>query len=229
MVGAGQRSPRPITVVPGRVVSVNVGGVRTVEHRGRAAATGIWKVPVAGRVAARGVNLQGDDQADRRVHGGADKAVYAYAAEDYRWWEAQLGRSLGPGTFGENLTLAGVDLNAAGIGERWSIGGAVLEVCQPRSPCWKLGLRMDDPRFPALFEAAGRPGAYLRIAVEGDVGTGDEVIVVERPAHDVTIGLVARALADPSLAADLLAAPQLPASLLAWAADQGEPSRPSLG
>ena len=96
----------------GRVVSVNVGRPRVVEWHGRAVETGIWKAPVTGRVAVRGVNLDGDDQADRRVHGGPDKAVYAYALEDYDWWAERLGRDLEPGTFGENLTVEGVDLGA---------------------------------------------------------------------------------------------------------------------
>lgn len=183
--------------VPGeviaRVLSVNVGAVRPVEHRGRRAATGIWKAPAAGRVAARGVNLEGDDQGNRRAHGGPDKAVYAYAAEDYAWWEGELGRELAPGTFGENLTLEGVDLGAAVAGERWLVGTAVLEVSQPRTPCWKLGLRMGDDEFPARFAAARRTGTYLRIAREGDVGAGDQVIRFHRPDHGVTIAALAEA------------------------------------
>lgn len=176
----------------GQVRSVNVGAVRQVEHQGRTAATGIWKYPVAGRVAVRGVNLDGDDQGDRRHHGGPDKAVYAYATEDYAWWANELGHDLEPGTFGENLTLDGVDLTSSVVGERWLVGTAVLEVCQPRTPCWKLGLRMADDRFPARFMAAARPGAYLRIAREGEVGAGDEVLSFQRPEHGETIGVVAR-------------------------------------
>ena len=197
----------------GRVVSVNVGRPRLVEHRGRARSTAIGKEPVAGRVAARGVNLDGDAQADRRVHGGADKAVYAYAAEDYAWWERQLGRPLAPGTFGENLTVEGIDLGAAVVGERWRVGSAELEVCQPRTPCWKLGVRMGDDAFPDRFEAAGRLGAYLRITGEGELGAGDRIDLVDRPAHGVTIDLVARAFDDPSLFSRVLAAPELPERL----------------
>lgn len=169
---------------------MNVGAARPVEHRGRAATTGIWKHPVTGRVAARGTQLEGDEQADRRVHGGPDKAVYAYSRLDYEWWEGQLDRPLAPGTFGENLTVEGFDITTAIIGERWSVGSVVLEVRQPRSPCWKLGVRMGDARFPARFEAAGRPGAYLAIVAEGDLGAGDEVVLVGRPDHGVTIGQV---------------------------------------
>ncbi|CAN5217887.1 MOSC domain-containing protein [soil metagenome] len=178
------------------MLSVNVGSVRQVEYRGRVATTGIWKSPAPGRVAVRGVNLAGDEQGDRRVHGGADKAVYSYASEDYAWWAAELGRDLAPGTFGDNLTLTGVDLQAAVVGERWLVGTAVLEVSQPRTPCWKLGLRMGDDEFPARFAAAARAGTYLRIAREGEVGAGDEVVRFHRPDHGVTIGSLFRARFD---------------------------------
>ncbi|MGH2768295.1 MAG: MOSC domain-containing protein, partial [Actinomycetota bacterium] len=122
---------------PGKVLSVNVGVVREVEWKGKARATGIWKYPVAGRIPVRGVNLEGDEQADRHFHGGPRKSVYAYAQEDYLWWEEQLGLAISPGTFGENLTLRGVAIERALIGERWRIGTAALEVTEPRVPCWK--------------------------------------------------------------------------------------------
>lgn len=176
----------------GVVRCVNVGAIRHIEHRGRSARTGIWKHPVEGRVAVRGVNLEGDDQADRRLHGGRDKAVYAYAVEDYAWWAGELGHELEPGTFGENLTIEGGDLRGALVDERWLVGTAVLEVSQPRTPCWKLGLRMGDEHFPARFTAAGRPGAYLRIVREGEVGAGDEVVSFHRPDHGITLAQVAR-------------------------------------
>jgi MOSC domain-containing protein YiiM len=114
MARRGGRLERPVGT--GRVVSVNVGRPRAVERNGTPATTAIWKQPVTGRVAARGVNLDGDEQADRTVHGGTDKAVYAYAAEDTAWWEAELGRRLGPGAFGENLTIAGVEPSTAVVG-----------------------------------------------------------------------------------------------------------------
>jgi MOSC domain-containing protein YiiM len=128
----------------------------------------------------RGVNLDGDGQADRRLHGGPDKAVYAYATEDYEWWSAQLGHPVDAGTFGENLTTTGLDLGALTIGSRWHVGSTVLEVAQPRQPCFKLGMRMGDADFVEHFGAAGRPGAYLRIVDEGDVGAGDEITVHAR-------------------------------------------------
>jgi MOSC domain-containing protein YiiM len=177
-----------VPVVIGQVLSVNVGRPRTVEWHGRQVKSGIWKEPVAGPIGVQGVNLDGDDQADRRVHGGPDKAVYAYAIEDYRWWSSELGRALHPATFGENLTTEGVDLSAAIVGDRWLVGSATLEVCQPRFPCYKLGIRMGDDDFVDRFEAVGRLGAYLRILDPGAVTAGDRVVLTHRPAADLTIG-----------------------------------------
>src|SRR3954469_16454525 len=121
----------------GVVLSVNVGSVASF-RAGRAKYSAIVKHPVAGRVGVHGVNVDGDDQADRRVHGGPDQAVYAYAREDYDWWESELGRELADGYFGENLTLQGVDLGDALIGDRWTIGTTVLQITSPRVPCLKL-------------------------------------------------------------------------------------------
>src|SRR6516162_4008018 len=176
-----------MATTPREVLSVNVGGVRAFEYNGRPARSAIWKSPVPGRIAARGVNLAGDDQADRQAHGGPDKAVYAYAVEDARWWEQQIGRSLAYGEFGENLTTEGIEVNEALVGERWAIGTSVLEASGPRVPCWRLGVRMNDKMFPARFTEAARPGAYLRIVVEGELGADDEIHVVAKPDHDLTI------------------------------------------
>ena len=193
-----------------RVLSVNVGAPRPVQLGDRTISTAIWKEPVAGRVPVRGVNVAGDDQADRSVHGGPDKAVYAYASEDAEWWARERGEELGPAPFGENLTTADVDVSGALIGERWAVGSALLEVRQSRMPCFKLGLRMGDPLFVRAFAQADRPGAYLGILREGDVAAGDAVEVVHRPDHRVTVALMHRALLqDRSLLADLLTAPEL--------------------
>jgi MOSC domain-containing protein YiiM len=177
----------------GRIVSVNVGQPRSVNWRGRTVTTSIWKQPVTGRRGLQGVNVEGDDQADRRVHGGPTKAVYAYAAEDYGWWGTVLGRPLEPGTFGDNLTVTGNDLAASVVGERWRIGTALLRVTEPRIPCFKLGVRMGDAEFVGRFADAARPGTYLAIEAEGDVGAGDPIELVHRPDHGVTIGTVERA------------------------------------
>jgi MOSC domain-containing protein YiiM len=201
-----------------RIVSVNVGAPRLVRWRDRDVLTSIFKDPVAGRVAVQGVNLAGDDQADRSLHGGTDKAVYAYAQEDLDWWSACLGVPLAPGVFGENLTVAEMAVTGAVIGERWRVNDVLLEVCAPRTPCYKLGIRMGEDGFPRLFAAAGRPGAYLRILAAGTVGTGDAVTVKHRPSHGVTVGAVADAYhRDHSRAAELLAAPELADHWQAWA------------
>lgn len=176
----------------GAVVAVNVGRPRELDHNGRPTTSAIWKSPVPGRVMAQGVNLGGDDQADRSVHGGPDQALYAYALEDTTWWEQELGRALEPGCFGENVTTTDHDVNGALIGEEWLIGEARFAVTQPRVPCWKLGVRLEEPDMIRRFAHAGRPGAYLRIVQEGAIGAGDTVEVVHRPEHDVTIADLAR-------------------------------------
>jgi MOSC domain-containing protein YiiM len=214
----------------GIVEAVNVGLPRRIEINDHAIWTAIWKSPVEGRIALRGVNLRGDDQADRRVHGGPDKAVYAYGAEDTEWWERELGEPLGPAPFGENLTVRGLAVSEAVIGERWEVGSALLEVAQPRLPCFKLGLRMGDPRFLKRFADAARPGAYLRVVREGDIGAGDEIVVTSRPSHGVTSALVSRALLrEPRLLADALRAPELPAELRAWMRERLGDAAPSDG
>ena len=205
--------------VAGKVQSVNVGKPRQVEWHGRIVETGIWKKPVEGSVRIEGVNLEGDGQADLRVHGGPDKAVYAYSAEDYEWWSGELGRDLAPGTFGENLTVSGLDLAGALIGERWSVGSAVLEVSQPRLPCSKLGIRMKDPDFRDRFDDAGRFGTYLRIIEEGSVAAGNAVEVLSRPDHDLTITELGRASPHqtPETVNKILSTPGVPASWTDWA------------
>jgi MOSC domain-containing protein YiiM len=201
----------------GIVESLNVGVPRPVEVDGGTVLTAIWKHPVAGRVALRGVNLDGDDQADRTVHGGPDKAVYAYAREDIDWWEDELQRKLGTAPFGENLTVRGLPVSEAVIGERWTLGSALLQVAQPRLPCFKLGLRMGDPRFLRRFAQANRPGAYLRVLRVGEMAAGDEIEVTNRPAHGVTSALVSRVLlGEGQLLAAALQATELPTELRAW-------------
>ena len=173
--------------MPASIESVNIGAVRSVQYNGKTITTGIFKEPVAGRVTVRGVNLDGDDQADRRVHGGPDQAVYGYASEDYAWWKKDLRRAVLPGTFGENLTTVGIDISEALIGERWRVGTTLLRVTTPRLPCYKLAMKMDDPAFIKRFASALRPGAYFAIAEEGELGKGDAIEVESRPTHDITI------------------------------------------
>src|SRR3954464_10788750 len=205
----------------GSVLSLNLADVRTTERRSQPVQTGIWKLPASGPVHAGGEGLAGDVQSDRRIHGGAEQAVYADAREDNDWWESELGRELENGTFGENLTLTGVDASGALVGERWGVGGAVLEVSAPRIPCWKLGVKLGDPRFVKRFAKALRPGAYTRVIEEGEIAAGDSVEVVERPDHEVTVRLIAEAyLSDHSLAGRLLDAPQLTGGWRDWASQR---------
>lgn len=207
-----------VTRTTGRVLTISVGTPREFELHGRTARSAIWKTPVAGRIAAQGVNLAGDDQADRKAHGGPDKAVYAYAVEDARWWEQEIGRALAHGELGENLTTEGIDVNDALIGERWKIGTVLLEVSEPRIPCWRLGVRMNDERFLRRFTEAMRPGSYLRIVEEGELGAGDEIRVIEKPTTGLSIRDVFRIYTrDRNEVARLLSVPGLSESWKGWA------------
>lgn len=200
------------------VLSVNVGVAREFEFNGRPARSAIWKSPAVGRIGVRGINLAGDEQADRKAHGGPDKAVYAYAIEDYRWWEEALGRTLEHGEFGENLTTQGVDVSGALIGERWRVGSVFLEVSEPRIPCWRLGVRMHDATFPRRFFEALRPGSYLRILEEGELGAGDVIEVIDKPVDGLTVQDVFRIFfRDRSEAWRIVAAPKMSSPWKAWA------------
>jgi MOSC domain-containing protein YiiM len=207
-----------MSIIEGRLRSVQVGRPREFDFNGRPARSAIWKSPVVGPVAVKGVNLDGDDQADREAHGGPDKAVYAYAHEDLEWWSQRLGRELHPGEFGENLTTAGIDVTNARVGERWAIGSTVLEVSEPRVPCWRLAVRMNDHEFPRRFTEALRPGAYLRIISEGFLEAGEAVRVISRPDHELTIQDVFRIYTrDRTEAGRLLALPEISDAWRNWA------------
>jgi MOSC domain-containing protein YiiM len=204
----------------GSVVSVNVGAVRTLDFDdGHVVTTGIWKEPVQGRRAVGPIQIAGDDQADRSVHGGPDKAVYVYALEDLEYWAAELSQPVTLGLVGENLTTRGVAVTGAVVGERWRIGSALFEVAQPRVPCFKLAIRLGDRHFPRRFAAAGRPGAYLRVIEVGEVGAGDAVEVVSQPGHGLTVGDVARIYHhDRGEAPRLTGVAELPPEWRQWAA-----------
>ena len=202
----------------GVVESVNVGTPREVSWRGQVVRTAIWKDPVPGPVRVGATGVDGDSQGNPEVHGGVDQALYAYAAEDYEWWGGELGRALGPGTFGDNLTVRGIDVSGAVVGERWRAGGTLLEVTAPRTPCYKLGMRMGSQAFPRRFAAARRPGAYLRVLAEGELGAGDPVEVVHRPGHGLTVAEVSRIYHDDHAGAPrLLQAPELSGTWKQWA------------
>ena len=171
-----------------RVLSINITSiVHQGEWTGSEGRTGIDKRSVAGPVEFKNNGVAGDRIIDTNVHGGYDQAVYAYATEDARWWEKEIGEEISAGRFGENLTTEGIDVNAALVGERWKIGSVILEVSQPRIPCrvfagfWKRATLIKD------FTQAGRPGAYLRIIQEGTAQAGDAIEVIFKPDHSVSI------------------------------------------
>jgi MOSC domain-containing protein YiiM len=206
----------------GSVVSVNVGEPRQVEWAGRSVRTAIWKTPTGERIPVEHDNLAGDAQADLRVHGGPDKAVYAYASEDYRWWQDRLGTPLDVGTFGENLTTEGIDLADAVIGEVWAVGTTKLQVAQTRQPCFKLGIRMGDSGFVQEFDRARRYGVYFRIDEVGEVGVGDEIFLVSRPTHGMTAAVFADTLDyhDPVAIRRLVEIEEVPEGIRIWARRQ---------
>ncbi|MEU2616190.1 MOSC domain-containing protein [Micromonospora sp. NPDC007271] len=196
----------------GRLAAVNLGGVTEAEWAGDASGrSGIDKRPVAGPVLIRFAGLAGDFIGERAVHGGPDQAVYAYAEEDAGWWATELGRTLGPGAFGENLTTYAVDVTGAVVGERWAVGSALLEVTKPRIPCTTFAGFWGVPDLIKRFTVRAAPGAYLQVLREGEVSAGDPVEVVDRPAHGVTIGEMFRATTlEPELLPRLLDVPELP-------------------
>jgi MOSC domain-containing protein YiiM len=199
------------------VLSVNVAQLRDFRVLdGRTIRTGLFKEPVAGPVMASRDGLEGDSIGNPSVHGGADKAVYAYSQEDVEWWQDELGRELEEGFFGQNLTLAGMEAGQAVVGERWRIGGALLEVAGPRLPCFKLAARVGARGFEKRFGDARRPGAYLRVIEGGSIRAGDPVEPIRRPDHGVTVTLVSRAvLGEKELRPSVLEAPELPESIRA--------------
>jgi MOSC domain-containing protein YiiM len=205
-----------------RVVSVNVGRPTQVPYRGKMISTGIFKYPVEGRVMLRATNLDGDGQADPSVHGGVDMAAYVYSWDNYAWWIAELGHQLQPGEFGENLTVTGLTDDQVSTGDVLRIGDALVRVTTPREPCFKLGIRMGDHRFPARFRAANRMGFYVRVIEEGEVGRGDPAEIVERAAASVTIAefhrMYVNGSRDRSGLERLAAAPGLPESWHEWVA-----------
>lgn len=181
-----------------RLVSVNVGLPRDVAWKGRTVHTGIWKYPVYGRCRVGRLNLEGDGQGDLAGHGGEQRAVLVYQVEAYRHWEAQLGRKdLVHGQFGENFTVEGLADAEVCIGDRYRIGTALFEVTQPRVTCYRVGIRMNEPRMPALLTASGLPGFYLRVLREGEVGPGDEIAKVGEATDRLTVAAVNALLYSP--------------------------------
>ena len=191
--------------VTARLLSVNIGRAHTQRGvRGKPETTGIGKLPQTGPVRVRppgprqgglGSGLEGDFIGDGKHHGGDDQAVYAVGREDLDRWVERLERHVDPGTFGENLTTVGIDVNEARVGERWRVGDTVeLVVTGPRIPCQTFQTWMDVPGWVKTYTADARPGAYLRVAVAGEIRAGDPITVLHRPAHEVTVSLAFRAM-----------------------------------
>ena len=162
-----------------KLLSVNVGFPQDIQWRGETVHTAVWKYPVQARCIARRLNLDGDGQGDLAGHGGEHRAVMVYQIDSYRYWERTLGRNdFTYGQFGENFTVEGLPDDEVCIGDRYRIGTGLFEVTQPRVTCYRVGIRMNDPRIPALLVAHHRPGFYFRVLEEGDVGPGDEIVKV---------------------------------------------------
>lgn len=171
-----------------KLLSLNVGTLTQVQHGGQTVGTGIFKEPIDGRVVAGRRGLAGDRVVDQRVHGGEHKAIYAYPSEHYPVWAEELGRDdLAYGQFGENFTTEGLTEETAHIGDRFRVGGALVEVTQPRVPCFKLGIKMGDPMFPQRFLESMRCGFYFRVLEEGEVGVGDALELVEPGPEQISI------------------------------------------
>lgn len=181
-----------------RLLSVNVGLPRDIEWKGRTVRTAIWKEPLRGRCRVSRLNLDGDGQGDLAGHGGEQRAVFVYQVESYRYWQEQLKRTdFVYGQFGENFTIEGPPDDAVCIGDRYQIGSAVFEVTQPRVTCYRVGIRMNEPRMPALLTSSGRPGFYFRVLHEGDVGAGDEIIKVGEAKERMTVAKINALLYSP--------------------------------
>jgi ferredoxin-NADP reductase/MOSC domain-containing protein YiiM len=182
-----------------RLLSVNVGLPRDIEWKGRTVHTAIWKDPVPGRCRVRRLNVSGDGQGDLAGHGGEQRAVFVYQIESYRYWEEQLGRTdFVHGQFGENFTIEGLTDEIVCIGDRYQIGGALFEVTQPRVTCYRVGIRMNEPRMPALLTSSGRPGFYLRVLREGEVGAGDEIVKLGEAKERMTVAEINALLYSPN-------------------------------
>jgi ferredoxin-NADP reductase/MOSC domain-containing protein YiiM len=188
-----------------RLLSVNVGLPRDIKWKGRTVHTAVWKDPVRGRCRIGRLNLEGDGQGDLAGHGGEQRAVFVYQIESYRHWQEQLNRTdFVHGQFGENFTIKGLPDDAVCIGDRYRIGSALFEVTQPRVTCYRVGIRMNEPRMPALLTSSGRPGFYFRVLQEGEVGAGDEIVKVGEAAERMTVAEINALLYLPNHSRDRL-------------------------
>jgi ferredoxin-NADP reductase/MOSC domain-containing protein YiiM len=212
--------PRAQAPVVGSLVSVNVGMPKDVPWQGKTVFTGVFKDPVTGPRRVRKLNVDGDGQGDLGGHGGEQRAVFVYQLQSYRYWERELGRSdFVYGQFGENLTVEGLSDDEVCIGDHYRIGSAVFEVTQPRVTCYRVGIRMNDPRIPALLVSHHRPGFYFRVLEEGDVQAGDEIVKLASGPEPMTVAEVDALLYLPGHPRQqLLRALRIPALSPGWQA-----------
>ena len=188
-----------------RLLSVNVGLPRDIPWKGRTVHTAIWKEAVRSRCQVGRLNLDGDGQGDLAGHGGEQRAVFVYQIESYRYWQEQLRRTdFVHGQFGENFTIQGLPDDAVCIGDRYRIGSALFEVTQPRVTCYRVGIRLNEPRMPALLTSSGRPGFYCRVLQPGEVGAGDDIVRVGEAAERMTVAEINALLYSPNHARDRL-------------------------
>src|SRR5580704_2031705 len=171
-----------------RLLSVNVGRPREIAWRGKTVCTSVWKAPVQGRRLVGRLNVDGDAQGDLHGHGGENRAVFVYQMDSYQYWERFLGRSdFTFGQFGENFTVEGLADNEVCVGDRYRIGTALFEVTQPRVTCYRVGIRMDEPRMAALLVGHQRPGFYFRVLEEGEVEAGDDIVKIADGPEKITV------------------------------------------
>ncbi len=203
-----------------RLLSVNVGLPRDISWEGKTVHTAVWKTAVEGRRAVRRLNIEGDGQGDLGGHGGEQRAVFVYQVGSYRYWEKQLGRNdFTWGQFGENFSVEGLADDEVCIGDRYRIGSALFEVTQPRVTCYRVGIRMNEPRMAALLVSHHRPGFYLRVLQEGEVGAGDEIVKVAEDPVRMTVAEADGLLYLPGHSRDqLLRALSIPALSPGWQA-----------
>lgn len=179
------------------LVSINISTIKTIEHNGKQVSTGILKQPVTGSVFAGKYNLEGDRQADLKNHGGRNKAVYGFSQDHYPYWAAELNNpDLKPGAFGENLTIAGLDESQIHIGDQFRLGECLLEVSQPRVPCFKLGIALNNSDIPQLFTEQGETGVYFRVVEEGLIKAGDKLELVASEPSKIAVKSLFRAYFD---------------------------------
>src|SRR5947209_1483029 len=213
-------SVRPVAQSVGTLVSVNVGMPKNVPWQGKDVYTGVFKDPVSGLRRVGKLNIEGDGQGDLAGHGGEQRAVFVYQLDSYRYWERELGRDdFVYGQFGENFTIEGLSDDEVCIGDRYQIGTAVFEVTQPRVTCYRVGIRMNDPRIPALLVSHRRPGFYFRVLEEGEVQAGDEIIKLATGPEQMTVAEIDALLYLPGHPRQqLLRALRIPALSPGWQA-----------